>query len=374
MIRPGSVPPDQTFVEGGVVWLLRLLDVADTVDLEHARRLTAGRGATRMEKRTRGPERAPSGVMFQAPPLAIDAGADRVAGLDVNASVRIFDFGVVSVRFAHAIPRGTSAADLARLAARFDTATDVDDAARRVWAPLSDALHGAIRGAHVSDVTEDYTLFEINGVRGCTSARQALARLEPWKLLLAEPERPVAETVIEAHMSRAIQYFEDDAALIDWNAALVLDPDGSRDELEVLEIATARLLEMRYYDRLLARELGSLYEMVEAAQGSSGLLRNPFADVAARAATLFVDMTQLYDRIEGNVTLVGDAYTARLYREAAQRFRLAEASEAVKEKIATLAQVSEVYQGQLSQRRGLLLETAVVVLIVLELVEGFLRR
>jgi uncharacterized Rmd1/YagE family protein len=89
---------------------------------------------------------------------------------------------------------------------------------------------------------------------------------------------------------------------------------------------------------------------------------------------LFVEMTDLYDRVEGTITLVGDAYTARIYREAAHRFRLEEASAAVKEKMATLARVSEILQGELAQRRGLLLEMAVVLLIVLEVILGLVRR
>jgi len=96
--------------------------------------------------------------------------------------------------------------------------------------------------------------------------------------------------------------------------------------------------------------------------------------VARRAAALFVDMTELYDRVEGAITLVGDAYTARVYREAAHRFRLEEASAAVREKLATLARVSEIFQADLAQRRGLLLEVAVVLLIVLEVVLGLVRR
>jgi hypothetical protein len=374
MTDPAPATALPVVVEGGVVWLLRLFDVADMVDLERARALTAERGATRTEKHARGPERGSRGVVFEVPPLAIDAGVVSISGTEMRASVRLFDFGAVSVRFAADIAAGTTLHDLARLAARFDSAPDVDDVAHRVWRGIEAEVRGAIRGSHHSDVTEDYTVFEIRGVRGCKDGLEALSLLQPWKLILAEPDRAVAETVVLSHMERAIQYYEEDAAVIGWNAALVLDPDGSRDELEVLEIATARLLEMRYYDRLLGRELASVYSSAEAARGSTALFRSPFVHVARRAATLFVEMTELYDRVEGTITLVGDAYTTRLYREAARRFRLEEASSAVKEKIATLARVSEVFQAELAQRRGLLLEAAVVLLFVLEVVLGIVRR
>jgi hypothetical protein len=371
---PRSPETRSAIVEGGVIWLLRLFDVAETVDLEMARALTLERGSTRTEKRPRGPERGPSGLEFQAPPLAIDAGAVAVAGMTLRASVRLFEFGAVSVRLAMDIEAGTSVDHLARLAARLDTARDIDATAHGVWKTLEGALVDAIRGSHESDVTEDYTIFEIRGVRGSANALEALERLQPWKIMLAEPDRAIARTVIESHIGRAIQYYEEDAALIGWNTALVLDPDGSRDELEVLEIATARLLEMRYYDGFLARELAGVYTAAEEARGSSALFRSPFVGVGRRAAALFVDMTELYDRVEGSITLVGDAYTARIYREAAVRFRLEEASAGVRDKLGTLARVSEILQADITQRRGLLLEVAVVLLIILEVVLELVRR
>jgi hypothetical protein len=192
---------------------------------------------------------------------------------------------------------------------------------------------------------EDYVLFEFARVRGTKPADEALAALEPARLILAEPDRELSPAAVEGHISRALSYYVDDAAVIGWNAALVLDPDGSRDELEVLEVATARLLELRYYDRLLAKELASVYDAVARARGSFGLLRSPFEAVTRRAAQLFVEMTDLYDRVEGAITLVGDAYTARLYREASLRFRLDAYSAAVKEKLGTLARVAEVFQA-----------------------------
>jgi hypothetical protein len=175
-------------------------------------------------------------------------------------------------------------------------------------------------------------------------------------------------------VGRALHYYADDAAVIGWNAALVLDPDGARDELEVLEVATARLLELRNYDRVLARELASVYDAVAAARGSSGLLRSPFEPVTRRAAQLFVEMTDLYDRVEGAITLVGDAHTARIYREAESRFRLDAYSNAVREKLATLARVAEVFQAEISHRRALVLETGVLVLIVVEVLVTVLRH
>lgn len=378
-----AAPPDPvalhtavpgTVIEGGTLWILRMLDVADQVDLEAARALAAQtRDARRGALTLRGPEKGPGGVVLASQPLDLDAGEVVVDGMRLRAGVRLFDFGAVSVRFALELPPGTACTELLYTVARLEQVAALDTAARQVWARVERDLRPTLRGSHTSDLIEDYLLIEVRGVRGCTRAAEALRALEPARLMLAEPERPLSEEIVESHMRRAIQYYADDAAVIGWNAALVLDADGARDQLEVLEIATARLLELRYYDNLLARELAGVYTAAEVARGSSALFRSPFVRVARRAATLFVEMTDLYDRVEGALTLVGDAYTARLYREAAHRFRLTEISAAVREKLGTLAQVSEIFEAEINHRRATLLEIAIVLLIVLEVVLGLVR-
>ena len=47
---------------------------------------------------------------------------------------------------------------------------------------------------------------------------------------------------------RHFSYGEDDLVVVDWNAAFVYEPSGSRDIPDILEIANAQLLEFRYYD------------------------------------------------------------------------------------------------------------------------------
>ena len=361
-------------IDGGTIWLLRLLDVADLVDLDRARVLTPEQGGRRGGLAIRGPEKGPSGVRLATPPLDLDAGTAMVLGIQARATVRVFDFGVASVRLAVDIAPGTTCDELIKLAVLFEQhSTAIDVVAREIWSPLAKLLGNSLRAAHAPDLIEDYLLFEVTHVQGCATAVEAMTALHPAKLLLAEPDRPLANPLVESYLSRAIQYYADDCAVIGWNAALVIDPERSRDELEVLEIATARLLELRFYDGVLGRELASVYSATEAARGSNTLFRSPFIKVARRAATLFVEITDLYDRAEGAITLVGDAHNARIYREAVHRFRLDEISAGVRDKLGTLAKVSEIFQGEISHRRALVLEVIVVLLILIEVVLGVVR-
>ncbi|MCC7536144.1 MAG: hypothetical protein IT379_08020 [Deltaproteobacteria bacterium] len=357
---------------GGAIWSLRLLDVADWVDLARARDLATGRGARRGDATIRGPERRP-GLVLAVEPLDLDAGSVVVEGVAMEASVRVFDLGVASIRFRAPLAEGATVAEVHALAARLWATDELDARARAIWADIATALQPALRGAHEVELVEDYTVFEVLGVEGHADGLLALEAMMPGPLLVGEPGRPLARALVERYTGRALRFHDSDATVVGWNGALVVDPDGARDELEVLEIASARLLELRYYDQLLARELSAIYGRAGDARRAVALLRSPFAPVAQRAATLFVEMTELYDRVGGAIRLVGDAYSSRLYAEAEERLRLRAIDVGVREKLDTLAKVSAVLQGELGHRRAVLLEMAIILLIVLEVILGLVR-
>src|SRR5512140_2869445 len=107
-------------VVGGTVHVLRMLDVADAIDLESARARARERGARRGSSNLRGPEKGPAGVVLAAEPLDLDVGAAVVSGLELRVRLRLFDFGVASIRFATDVAPGTTCGELARLAARLE--------------------------------------------------------------------------------------------------------------------------------------------------------------------------------------------------------------------------------------------------------------
>ena len=76
--------------------------------------------------------------------------------------------------------------------------------------------------------------------RGCWSASRGRSR-----------PRPAASCC-----RQRFSYFEDDLAVLTWNAALVVEPVAEDTDVQyVLEFANAQLLELRFYDALLDAEL-----------------------------------------------------------------------------------------------------------------------
>ena len=53
---------------------------------------------------------------------------------------------------------------------------------------------------------------------------------------------------------------------------------ATRTYADVLEVANAQLLEMRYYDELLDAELPRMYDLIERAPQTGSLVRRRFAD------------------------------------------------------------------------------------------------
>ena len=51
-------------------------------------------------------------------------------------------------------------------------------------------------------------------------------------------------------------YFEDDLVILNWDNALMIEPSGSMEIADILEFANAQLLELRYYDDVVDKELG----------------------------------------------------------------------------------------------------------------------
>jgi hypothetical protein len=354
--------------------ILRVIDVGSSVDLTAATRALHGK---------RGPDllTAPgrrgggaSGVKLAMPPLDLDLGKQTVAGREVTLRVRLFEFGVASFRFELDLS-GYTPAELIALAAEVEDDGGFDGAAREAWAALAPKLDRAVREPLVVDFVEDYAVFVLardpDAGGGAPSPGETITRL---LLGEADPQRLASEQ-IEAVRARAIRYFADDLVVVDYDAAVIVDPACGAELVDLFELATARLLELRYYDALLAKACEAIV-VTTAARGSSARFwrRSPFAGAAERAATLLLELTQLTDRFERSITLLGDAHSVLVYQEAEARLRIAEAQRGVDEKLTSLARFAEVLGDQLHERRGLTLESVVVLLIAIELGLAFLRH
>lgn len=349
--------------------VLRVIDVGSAIDLSAA---AAALQAKRGPDLLKGPSGAggASGVKLAMPPLDLDLGLRTVAGRETALRVRLFDFGIASFRFELDL-RAASAAQLVALGAEVEDDGGYDEAAREAWRGLAPKLESAVIEPLPIDFVEDYAVFVLPcDPDGGNAPGETIARM-----LLGEADaRALAVERIEAVQSRAIRYFADDFVVVDYGAAVIVDANCGAELVDVFELATARLLELRYYDALLAKASEAI--VAEAARAARGrwLLRSPFEHAAERAAALLLELTELTDRFGRSITLLGDAHSVLVYREAELRLRINDAQRGVDEKLSSLARFAEVLGDQLHARRGLTLETVVVLLIAIEIGLALLHR
>jgi hypothetical protein len=365
-------PASRTLVvrEGRVV-AYRQLDVADEIDLAACQALLRA-SAPRRGALTR--EGAQS-LVISAPPLEIGLGPRSLVlprtrtKIDAEVSVRVFDYGAMSFSFEVPIAPGTELRALVPWCDELYDSPELDQAAREMVPPLLARLRGSIRGEHDWNAVETYAVVFVHRFDGDPGAQEVLA--SPWlaSLVLGEPtSRRLSHSQRQDVLSHAHSYFDDDLVVVDWNCAFVLEPSGSRDIPDILELASSQLLELRYYDELFDAELARVYRELERAHGrrTAYLVRNPWVDLGRRVVSRLVELSEFAERVDNTLKVIGDFYLARVYESAVRRFRIRAWQASIDAKQALLAQAHALIRTEIDARRTTLLELVVIVLIVVE--------
>ncbi|HEY9227285.1 MAG TPA: hypothetical protein VIP11_11595, partial [Gemmatimonadaceae bacterium] len=255
--------------------------------------------------------------------------------------------------------------------------TDVQTLLTDELQKLIERVGPAIERPGVAPVSEEYIVFRIDRMsadgKATVGERLNDERLVP--LLLGE-RRPLSASVRKELVPHRFSYHDDDLAVLTWENALVVQPRyDDRDVEYVLEFANAQLLELRLFDYQLDGELPSLYDRVAAARArrrfrSSGRFRGVLADLQTRVA----DITETVERVENSLKVTDDVYLARIYAAALQLFREDAWRRGIERKLRILRETYAMLNSEAQVARAELLEIAIVVLIVAELVVGLLRH
>jgi hypothetical protein len=359
-------------IADGSVHVYRLFDVADAVDLAAAE---AAVGAPRSRLRLEGAQSG-SALEFPRPPLHLKLGEREIplrsGPRRAEASAHVYDYGVVSVLYLLPIAPGTTLAELVPLAEELfvEPTPALDQAARRDAEDLARALGAALERPHAWEGAESYQVFFVRRFEGGPVRAQELLDREPIPELLLGETSPVPLSADERQeiLGYRFSYLEDDLAVLHWNSALVVEPSGVSDIPDLLEFATAHLLELRYYDALLDRELHRIYDEIEAGGSPiANIFTRRYRRLQRGTAALLLELSEMIERLENAVKIVGDFYLARLYQAAVRRFRLPAWQETVLRKQKLVADVNDLTGDAADTSRGELLEAAIIALIVFEI-------
>jgi RNA binding exosome subunit len=188
-------------------------------------------------------------------------------------------------------------------------------------------------------------------------------------LLLAEPE-PVSPQMRKETLNNSFTYGLGDLTIITWDSALVYDINGSTDIPDLLEFAVSQLLELRYYDSLLSQEMEKMYNAIEAAETQFRRLNN-YQRIMKQIMELVVDISEITERIQNSLKVTEDVFYARVYSGALNIFRTKEWMDNIQHKISVIQRNYTMLSEEITTRRSMWLEVAIVFLFILEIVLNF---
>ncbi|MDD3492480.1 MAG: hypothetical protein PHZ19_03160 [Candidatus Thermoplasmatota archaeon] len=199
--------------------------------------------------------------------------------------------------------------------------------------------------------------------------RQALTMQAIAALLSNERESDrISPQLVEEKTQYRYSYYSDDLLVIDWDAALILEPFGQYDSiLLTLELANLQLLELRTYDKYLDRALTKAYEDIQRFFATRNRLKSPRKIIKELAETK-LDFAPVTDYIVNITKFFGDWYLGRIYTLASERFHLSQWQGIVSQKIDMLNSLYSMLNLEATNNRLLILEFLVVLLFIIDVI------
>lgn len=368
--RPAEPHLAGPVIRSGVCYAMFAYDIGFSIDLDRAERLIAD--DTRREK-IRKTRRTPPSVKYEPPPVRIVQPAEPllVGGFSTGPTVEalLYDFGAVSLSYS--IPLSGPVSSLVRLSTGlYDNAALLEDSRRRVQ-QLLDTIRPAVQKPGLYDLVEDYVVFQVNSLEGVDELSRFI---ESEAHVLAQVLRAEPGTLSDMEVAEALStrtsFARNDAALIDWNAAVLLDAEAD-DVRTVLEFVNVYLLEMRVLDQQLDRAMDEAYAtLTQSTERRSRLFRSYMHDLR-RVARLQADSAVMFEGVSNALKLVGDQYLARVLKAASARLHLPEWDTAILRKLMTLESIYAKITNEQNSRRMELLEWIIIILIAVSILLPF---
>lgn len=297
-----------------------------------------------------------------------------VGPIELRPQVKIFDVGAISVSYEAAFVK-SSLADLVPYhqlkIADEPLAVHAERLALQVSASIQSAM---VKPNKERPAVEAYTAFCISEVAGPVQEWMTAHRAAVAGLLNEEPEPGrLAAQQIDETMSHVLAYTRDDVAVIDWDAALIVDTGGYFDDvLYMIELANLQLEEFKLLDDRLDRLFTLAYEDLERRSTGWRWI------VVDRRLKLIrgtrMDITRMSEELSNITKFVGDWYLARVYLACKHRFHLSHWEASVDQKLGELDRIYSVVRQDATDRRMLILESIIVLLFLYEVVAPFVLK
>ncbi|MBI4658590.1 MAG: hypothetical protein HY735_07030 [Verrucomicrobia bacterium] len=368
-MRKGTLPSATTYV-GEVVYIYAF-DVAYDMSRQPVRELL-GQPVAQFE--VDASKRSPRQLFFYRPQMVRLPPVERIGPhgpVRIERAVKLLPVGAISITVRVPFAVGNIEDLVVYHDLEFSNGLLNDEVERLAEEIRAELALFFVRPVRQLEEAEAYTVFYLaapsrNEDRTTTKSEEwlALHRRQIAALLTQEPEiGRLSKQEAEESTGRYLSYYDNDLAVIDWDAALIVDEPKNFDQtLYVLELANLQLAELEAYDRILDDALERSYRDL----GEQPLRRR--SRVLRELREIRIDMARLSDELSNITKFFGDWHLARLYECVSARFHLADWHRTIDEKLKTLDDLYQLLQHDRINRWMLILETTIVLLFIVDLV------
>jgi len=341
------------------IWLYRLYDVAEEIQLHLVEKILAESKPT---ARLRLSRIRPKSIHIPNPPVTVELGEEDILickeRYPVKFIAKVYDLGVISIIMRILLSGSCTYEKIRDLAVYLSDTEDLEYLFVNKRDEVREALAQTMIRPGYRGFEEDYLLFYF---------RQWQKEWDPVPLLLGENE-PVSQQVRRETLQHTFTYGEEDLTIITWSSALVYDNTGSFDIPDLLEFALTQLLELRYYDSLLSEEMTKMYDAIEEAEAVTQFRRlGQYRQIMNKLMELVVEINEITEKIQNSLKVTEDVFYARIYGAALAIFRTRAWMESIQQKSSVIMQNYSFLSNRLVNQQSMLLELAIVLLFVLEI-------
>ena len=355
--------------------ILLFYDVAEALDVDKLRELLGARGSPVQRAF---PRRTPEYIGFERAPIveAVEP-VELKSGERFACSIKYYAYAAVEAQLE--VPFECDWDTLLAVAARWMNTADVEPCAREtVRAHLKQVEPSVIRPSE-NWLQEQYFVIELQEIRApggsAPTAGELLAEHgDPIARLVRGETLPLSPRASEETLQASTSYYASDLLVVAPSAALVYDrPEDAAATSQILEYARTQLLEFRYYDNLMTRVLSGFYNALDRKRSIFTARRGLPRD-AAHLNTIRLDVMELTERIDNAIKFVSDAFYARVYRLAASRMGVPDYRALVEQKLRTAGELYDFMVDQFNEARTFVLEVAIAIACLLDVILLFRGR
>jgi hypothetical protein len=304
----------------------------------------------------------PKSISMEEPPLLLRLQPAYVEqdgrGYTLTVVARVFDIGAISLCLILEDEQA-SASMLEESALRFAGQRGLDVHFGAALTQLRAILTKELGDRPIDPgFYDDYTIYLADSLEAGT---------DPVAILLGEKIPFSPETRADT-LQHTLSYAEDDRAIISWDGTILVGPESPSDLIELVEFAMVQVLELRFYDRELSRQMEKMYEDIELADQLWWYRRvQHYRSLMKGLLNTQAEVSEITEKINNLIKVTEDVYYARVYATALRALRSQQWTASVNHRISVIRENYRMLSDQVDVQHSHFLEWIVIALIAFEI-------